>query len=415
MKVRLVSKDPSLYRVCREALLPLDDRHWDFGSVTTWELGLDADIWIWDCDGDEEFPSDSWLREEHKIIFIVDRSRIVLFRDLLPIEAARILLKPVRPGLLQDFLQRMLAEVAASPGNANDPSTADRMRVERDLLLQHLLEANLKLQEYEHDRTGFLARAAHDLRAPLVAIAGYCGMLFDRQLGPLNEGQLTALQKMQHSVRRMTRLANGMLQISVGREPDSEPAKKVGDINALIQRAIDEVKPVAESKQLNLNVDVTPPPEPLQFEPWQIEQVLVNLLDNACRLTRRGESVLVKAFPTFWDRRASHVTETPSSGDRRSNQIQRPNAYKVEVRNTVRCVRNGGPRAPEESNADSTYNGSVRAGLGLAICREIISAHKGMVSTETGPQGASFGFLLPMVQKKTTQSAPPLHRVKSAS
>jgi signal transduction histidine kinase len=309
----------------------------------------------------------------------------------------------------------MLAEVAASPGNANDPSTADRMRVERDLLLQHLLEANLKLQEYEHDRTGFLARAAHDLRAPLVAIAGYCGMLFDRQLGPLNEGQLTALQKMQHSVRRMTRLANGMLQISVGREPDSEPAKKVGDINALIQRAIDEVKPVAESKQLNLNVDVTPPPEPLQFEPWQIEQVLVNLLDNACRLTRRGESVLVKAFPTFWDRRASHVTETPSSGDRRSNQIQRPNAYRVEVRNTVRSLRNGGPRAPEESNADSTYNGSVRAGLGLAICREIISAHKGMVSTETGPQGASFGFLLPMVQKKTTQSAPPLHRVKSAS
>jgi signal transduction histidine kinase len=415
MRVRLVSNDPSLSRVCREALLPLDDRHWDFGTVSTWEPGLDADIWIWDCDGNEQCPSESWLQEEHKIIFIVDRSRIVFFRDLLPIEAARILLKPVRPGLLQDFLQRMIAEAAPSPSNANDPSSADRMRVERDLLLQHLLEANLKLQEYEQDRTGFLARAAHDLRAPLVAISGYCGMLFDRQLGPLNEGQLTALQKMQHSVRRMTRLANGMLQISMGCPLESETATKVGDIHALIQRAIDEVRPVAESKQLNLKADVTPPPEPLHFEPWQIEQVLVNLLDNACRLTRRGEIVQVKAFPTFWNRRAAHVTEAHSSGERRSNQIQTPNAYRVEVHNTLHGVRDGGPRrAPEESNAGSVHNGSVRAGLGLAICREIISAHKGLVSTDTGPHGASFGFLLPLMQERTNRSARALHRMKSA-
>jgi signal transduction histidine kinase len=312
--------------------------------------------------------------------------------------------------LLQDFLQRMLAEVAPSPSNANDPSTTDRMRVERDLLLQHLLEANLKLQEYEQDRSGFLARAAHDIRAPLVAISGYCGMLFDRQLGPLNEGQLTALQKMQHSVRRMTRLANGMLQISMGRELDSEPKMKVGDIHALIQQAIDEVRPVAESKRLNLEADVTPPPEPLQFEPWQIEQVLVNLLDNACRLTPRGESIQVKAFPTFWDRRAAHVIEAPSNGERRSNQIQSPNAYRVEVHNTVHGVRNGDPRAPEESHAGSVHNGSVRAGLGLAICHEIISAHKGLVSTNTGPHGASFGFVLPLEQKKTNLSASTLHR-----
>jgi hypothetical protein len=104
MKVRLVSKDLSMYRACREALLPLDKRHWDFGTVSTWEPGLDADIWIWDCDGNEAFPSASWLQEEeHKIIFIVDRSRIVLFRDLLPIEAVRILLKPVRAGFAAGF------------------------------------------------------------------------------------------------------------------------------------------------------------------------------------------------------------------------------------------------------------------------------------------------------------------------
>ena len=114
MKVRLVSSDLSLYRSCREALLPLDNRQWDFGVYPTWEPDLTADVWIWDCDSNEGFPSESWLQEEHKIIFVVDRSRTVLFRDLLPVEAVRILLKPVRPGLLEGFLKQMLAGEPAS-------------------------------------------------------------------------------------------------------------------------------------------------------------------------------------------------------------------------------------------------------------------------------------------------------------
>ena len=124
---------------------------------------------------------------------------------------------------------------------------------------------------------------------------GYCGLLLDRQLGPLNAEQLTALEKMQHSVKRITRLSNGMLQIGM----ESEPIMKLEDINDLIQQAMGEVKPVAESKRLTLHADVTVPAKPLWFEPWQIEQVLVNMLDNVCRLTPHGGRVYVKAFPAF--------------------------------------------------------------------------------------------------------------------
>jgi len=155
MKVRLISKDPCLYRVCREALLPLREREWDFGMLPEWQLGIDADLWIWDCEGNEGLPPVSWLQQEHKIIFIANRKKIVLFRDL-AIEAARIILKPVRPRLLQDFLQQMSTE-EVPVAEAVDTS-ADRMRLDRDTLLQHLLQTNLTLQEYEQDRTGFLVR-----------------------------------------------------------------------------------------------------------------------------------------------------------------------------------------------------------------------------------------------------------------
>ena len=267
------------------------------------------------------------------------------------------------------------------------------------------------------NRTGpaFWLESAHDLRAPLVAISGYCGMLVDRQLGPLNEGQFTALQKMQHSVRRMTRLANGMLQINIRGALESAPAVRLETSKALIQRGIDEVKPIVEAKKLNLKVEFAPPPEPLQFEPWQIEQVLVNLLDNACRATRRGGSIRVKAFPTFWDRRAAHVTEAPSSGERRSTHIQKPNAYRVEVHNTVQGLHNGDVSAREESKENSIRDHSVRAGLGLAICHEIISAHKGFVSHDIGPHGASFGFLLPLTAQKQSNKSAQALRMKNAS
>jgi signal transduction histidine kinase len=54
-------------------------------------------------------------------------------------------------------------------------SSASLLRADRDDILQCLIGANLKLQEYDQDRTNFLARGVHDFRAPLTAINGYCG------------------------------------------------------------------------------------------------------------------------------------------------------------------------------------------------------------------------------------------------
>ncbi len=218
MRVRLVSKDVCLYGVCRAVLESLQDCDWDFGRLPSWQPGLEADLWIWDGDSDQGFPPpESRPREGHKIIFVLDRKKIVLFRDLLPVEAARILLKPVQPNLLRAILEQMIPSVALSGRDATS-GTTDRIRDDRDVLLQHLLEANLTLQQDEQDRFNFLTRTAHDLRAPLGAMLGYCGLLLDRRLGPLNPEQLSALEKMLHSTKRMTRLTNGILQIGLGRE-----------------------------------------------------------------------------------------------------------------------------------------------------------------------------------------------------
>ena len=383
----------------------LEECNWDFGRLPSWQPGLDADLWIWDCDLDEGFPPQARPPEGHKIIFVLDRKKIDQFHDALPVEAARMLLKPVQPNILQAILEQMIPSLALSARD-DAPETAEQIKDDRDLLLQHLLEANLALQQDEQDRFNFLARTAHDLRAPLGAMLGYCGLLLDRRLGPLNPEQVSALEKMLLSTKRMTRLTNGILQISLGRETTFAPRMKFWDIQDCIHQAIVEITPLAESKRLKLHVEVTPPPEQLMLEREKIEHVLVSLLDNACRVTPSGGDVQVTAFPTFWDWRSTHMTEPPIDEERRSIDVHRPNSYRVEVRDAGPTHENGGAASRfEQGTSGSANNGAFRNGLSFSICRNIISAHKGQLSTDFSARGATFGFVLPLVDKKMVRVA----------
>jgi signal transduction histidine kinase len=73
---------------------------------------------------------------------------------------------------------------------------------------------------------------------------------------------------------------------------------------------------------------ITSPPEPLHFEPSQIEQVVVNLLDNACRFAPKYGVVEVAAYPCFWDRRQRGRSVPPRARERRSKRQPAPNAYR---------------------------------------------------------------------------------------
>jgi signal transduction histidine kinase len=218
-------------------------------------------------------------------------------------------------------------------------------------------------------------------------------------LGTLNPEQSKVLERMQRSIKRLARLTSGMFQMSVGPQAPRRLPSKAGNIEACVTQAVHEVGPVAESKQIEVRVQVVAPPEALRFDEMQIEQVLVNLLDNACRFTPRSGLIEVRAHSVFWDRRCPNLTEDVNA-DRRESLSQEDNAYRVEIRDS-------GPGVPaadlerifDEYTTDSaTYEWS-RAGLGLAICRQIIHAHHGVVFAESHGQGATFVFMLPYAGK----------------
>lgn len=401
MRIRLISSDQCLYKLCREVLLGFRDREWDFGIASSYEYCPHADLFLWDLQPETQLPHDGHFNPQRGNVFLISRKNLAIIQNRHRLVGCSVVLKPVNPVLLRTLIENAVMEFETGVGL---PDCS-----ERDEMLQHLLHANLTLQLYDQDRTNFLAQSVHDFRAPLMAIEGYCALLLENQLGPLNGEQGKVIERMQRSVKRLSRLTAGMFQMSVGPQAPRRLPRKDGDIEACIAQAVHEVTPVVESKCIEVRVQVIPPSEPLYFDDMQIEQVLVNLLDNACRFTPRNGFIEIRAHQVFWDRRCPNLTECRDHADRREFSSREWNAYRVEVRDS-------GPGVPaqdverifEEYTTGSVGGEGSRAGLGLAICRQIINSHHGVVFAETSTQGARFIFMLPYAGKKSRPSAPKL-------
>jgi signal transduction histidine kinase len=215
-------------------------------------------------------------------------------------------------------------------------------------------------------------------------------------LGALNSEQTQVLERMQRSIRRLSRLASGMFQISVDPQSPRRLSRKAGNIESCITQAVHELAPVLESKRIQIQVTVEPPLGNLLFDEMQIEQVLVNLLDNASRFTPRNGRIEVRSQSVFWERRRSNITGDAGRPERRESSNRECNAYRIEILDSGRGVPPGDVEWIFEEYATGTksYDAS-RAGLGLTICRQIVNAHHGAIFAESGRSGGCFVFLLP--------------------
>jgi signal transduction histidine kinase len=394
-KFTLISEDLSLIAMCREALR-------DLGQAGAWELTVSADgeadpatgICLWDYQPGRAAPPAS-AGSRHW--FLVSRKDLDEFHNAAPFAEGSILLKPLTRAVLNAFL-----------GSAAQVSTSRTLRDERDELLGSLFEANLKLQEYDQQRTNFLARAVHEFRVPLTALSGFCGLFSAGELGSLTVNQQDALRRMEHSIARMSRMTTAMFELSIAGQSDQQPRLQEGHIAECIDRALNLMQPLASEKDLLCAVaELVPPQMPMLFESEQIEQVLVNLLDNACKASPRHGSIEIFGYPYFWERR--FLAGASSQTERRLSDVPAPNSYRVDVRDAGPGVR---PEHLESIFEEYTsYFGSQDrsgGGLGLAICRLIVQRHHGRIWASAEPSGACFSFVLPYATAKPVRQALPL-------
>src|SRR6266851_3720855 len=264
---------------------------------------------------------------------------------------------------------------------------------EREVTYRNLLAAYLKLQEVNRQKTVFLASAAHELKTPLAVIKGYYDLMLAGSLGKLSDKQRDILEESKESCERLVRLVSMFLNYSALESGKLVLQLRENDLRDCLDEVAKRWSEAFQRKGVKLEASFDPSIPNFRFDYQKVQQAAANLLDNALKHTPPGAMVTLHAGPHFWERR---VAEVAPIEERRRFRLPRPNSVEVSVADS-------GPGIPAEHHQE-IFEDFVRVdrnttgmGLGLAIAKRLIQAHRGKIWVESEPAGGSkFTFLLPM-------------------
>jgi signal transduction histidine kinase len=273
--------------------------------------------------------------------------------------------------------------------------TVQELLQEREITYRNLLAAYLKLQEVNRQKTVFLASAAHELKTPLAVIKGYYDLLLAGSLGRLTEKQKDILEESKESCERLVRLVSMFLNYSALESGKLVLQLRENDLRDCLDEMAKRWAEAFQRKGVKLEVQLDPSIPTFRFDYQKVQQAAANLLDNSLKHTPPGGVVTLVAKPHFWERR---VADAAPSQERRRFRLPRPNSVEVGVTDS-------GAGIPPEHHQE-IFEDFVRVdrntsgmGLGLAIAKRLVQAHRGKIWVESEfKKGSTFRFLLPIEQ-----------------
>jgi len=293
-------------------------------------------------------------------------------------------------GILEDITDRKKAEQDLADLNRHLEQLV-RERTE-DLVnkARELEEANQRLRELDEMKSAFLSSVSHELRTPLTSILGFSKLLnkeFAKNFKPLAGEDSRLARKgariqenlaiISHEGERLTRLINDVLDLNKIESGRMGWRDELLNMNEVIDVAASSVSGMYAQTPVNLVAKVEPDLPTVVADRDRLQQVLINLLNNASKFTDEG-SVTLRAFPRFGQLRVE-VVDT-GAGIHPEDQAQIFEKF-------------------HQTRTDTMVNKPKGTGLGLTICREIVEHYGGRiwVESEVG-KGSTFIFTLPAAQ-----------------
>jgi signal transduction histidine kinase len=230
-------------------------------------------------------------------------------------------------------------------------------------LAQSINHMSARLKHLEAARAQFISEISHDLRTPLTAIKGLLVNLMDAA-GPDEQPSLEIAER---ETDRLIRLVNQLLDFSRWQGERLELNRRPVDVGVIACAAVTLSEGRAHHRNITLNTDVPPTLPTISADPDRLQQVILNLLDNALKFTPSG----------------GQVTLAVTQG-------------KGEVEVSVQDTGRGMSDEEREMAFESYYRGEGGgAGLGLTIARAIVEAHGGRMGIESSVgQGTRVWFTL---------------------
>lgn len=146
----------------------------------------------------------------------------------------------------------------------------------------------VKAQSADRLKSAFLATMSHELRTPLNSIIGFTGLLLNEFAGPLNDEQKKQLGMVKSSGRHLLNLINDILDLSKIEAGELSFSQQSFDFCNAIEKVVSLIKPLAEAKGLIITFQMPSSEVILVSDERRVEQILINLFDNAVKFTDQG-------------------------------------------------------------------------------------------------------------------------------
>ena len=158
-----------------------------------------------------------------------------------------------------------------------------------------MVEDITELRRLEQVRTDFVANVSHELKTPLTSIKGFVETLLD---GAISNPQMAEkfLKIIMLEAERLTRLINDILSISKLESGMTETATERIQLDKMAFEVADMLRIHAEEKQVSINAHRNKKPVYILGNPDHVEQMLINLIENAIKYNKPGGSVTVHVF-----------------------------------------------------------------------------------------------------------------------
>lgn len=237
---------------------------------------------------------------------------------------------------------------------------------------EEAMAAELKA-EREKLINSLLSSISHDLRTPLTSISGAASTLLERESQISVQDRRHLTEMINEESIRLNRLVEKILQVTKIESGNLHIRKEPHLLEEVIGSALNRLDPMLEGRKVQTDIQVN---AMVPLDDLLIEQVLVNLIENAIRYTPAGSPIDLKV-------------------------VQEPEAVRVEVSD-----RGPGIAGNESKRIFDKFYQSGRAnswgwGLGLAICQGIIKIHQGKIGVrEREGGGTVFHFSLPLREEK---------------
>ncbi len=297
----------------------------------------------------------------------------VIHRDLFLGALTALALTLLMTYLLTRWVLRPLFQITAVTRKVAGGNYSERVNVVSRYEVGQLVDAFNdmadNLEKIERLRKNMVADIAHELRTPLTNLRGYLEGLSDDVIPPSRE----TFRMLEQEVLRLVHLVEDLQQLARADAAKAFLDRQELSLHELLRQIMDLYRPNFQDKDITVEWHLEPGSDAVTADSDKLLQAIRNLADNAWKYTPRGGTVTISALPF-------------------------PDGVKTVFANTGSVIAEDDiPYLFERFfRADRSRSREAGgAGIGLAIVKELIEAHGGMVGAESGAGSTRVWFTLP--------------------